>query len=302
MAQKFGFGGKELSEELGLQWHDFSARNYDASLGRWFVIDPLADALDLISSSPYSFALNNPITFRDPDGDCPPGVDCTRIFIAVKLGYDSFRKSFSKKIDNANRISSGMVNTYNRMDKTLGGSGISSYRKATIYASRYLKEFGDFSSVNDVSVLKDGKNLSGSVATTADYGFAAAAVLLPVSGSKVKQAFKAIKDKTTTILGRLADTGEAAKQLDNVKSGMNEGGFNILKQPDTYWSIDTNMKWLQRAVDRGDAIKAASDPRDLKNIFINGVDGKKTVFGLEVDYLKKQGYEYNSKNNSFEFY
>ena len=42
-AQKFGFGGKELQDELGLDWYDFSARNYDAALGRWFVIDPLAE-------------------------------------------------------------------------------------------------------------------------------------------------------------------------------------------------------------------------------------------------------------------
>ncbi len=38
VAQKFGYNGKELSEELGLQWHDFGARNYDASLGRWMNI------------------------------------------------------------------------------------------------------------------------------------------------------------------------------------------------------------------------------------------------------------------------
>ena len=33
LAQKFGYNGKELNEELGLDWHDFGARNYDASLG-----------------------------------------------------------------------------------------------------------------------------------------------------------------------------------------------------------------------------------------------------------------------------
>ena len=43
-------------------------------IARWFVIDALADALDLISSSLF-FALNNPTVFRDPDGNCPQ-VDC----------------------------------------------------------------------------------------------------------------------------------------------------------------------------------------------------------------------------------
>lgn len=49
MAQKFGFGGKELNEELGLDWHDFHARNYDASLGRWMNLDPLAEPMARIS-------------------------------------------------------------------------------------------------------------------------------------------------------------------------------------------------------------------------------------------------------------
>ncbi len=65
-AQKFGFGGKELNEELGIQWHDFGARNYDASLGRWMNLDPLAE--DYISWSPYNYTFNNPTNLVDPDG------------------------------------------------------------------------------------------------------------------------------------------------------------------------------------------------------------------------------------------
>ena len=35
IAQKFGFNGKELKDELGLYWYDFGTRNYDVSIGRW---------------------------------------------------------------------------------------------------------------------------------------------------------------------------------------------------------------------------------------------------------------------------
>jgi RHS repeat-associated protein len=68
-AQKFGFGGKELNEELGLEWHDFGARNYDASLGRWMNLDPLGEKM--YEWSPYNYVLNNPLIFIDPDGEYP---------------------------------------------------------------------------------------------------------------------------------------------------------------------------------------------------------------------------------------
>ncbi len=72
VAQKFGFGSKELNEELGLDWHDFDARNYDASLGRWMNIDPLAE--DYYEWSPYNYSYNSPLKFNDPTGMGPEDV------------------------------------------------------------------------------------------------------------------------------------------------------------------------------------------------------------------------------------
>jgi len=63
---KYGFGGKERQEELGLDWQDFGARNYDAALGRWMNIDPLAE--DFASWTPYHYVHNNPINMIDPTG------------------------------------------------------------------------------------------------------------------------------------------------------------------------------------------------------------------------------------------
>ena len=64
--QPYKYNGKELDRQGGLDWYDYGARHYDAVLGRWHVIDPMAEKY--FGWSPYTYCLGNPVKYIDPNG------------------------------------------------------------------------------------------------------------------------------------------------------------------------------------------------------------------------------------------
>lgn len=68
---KYLYNGKELLSDHNLNLYDHGARMYDPVIGRWGVVDPLADHPQQIGISPYAGFNNNPILYNDPDGRLP---------------------------------------------------------------------------------------------------------------------------------------------------------------------------------------------------------------------------------------
>ena len=91
--QPYKYNGKELDTKKGLNWYDYGARHYDAAVGRFATVDPMAEKYYFWS--PYAYCLDNPIKYIDPngmqsddtivDGGTLPEVTITRVRVAPPI-------------------------------------------------------------------------------------------------------------------------------------------------------------------------------------------------------------------------
>jgi RHS repeat-associated protein len=102
---KFKYNGKELQDDLDLNWYDYGARMYDASVGRWWVVDAMVEKY--YAWSPFNYTVNNPIKYIDLDGRWIPGVDEDgNVSYTAEEGdsYQTFMEQYGLKDEVASKI------------------------------------------------------------------------------------------------------------------------------------------------------------------------------------------------------
>ena len=163
---KFKYNGKELYDDFGLEWYDYGARFYDAQLGRFHTLDPLAENYSF--QSPFVYGANNPIRFTDFFGMNPDDkIKKTTSTITNKTTNDETGKTTVKETT----INTGPTST----EVTKNEDGTTTTAKTTPYevvkSTTEINSAGEIVSNSATSYTresvqvthqnKDGKFISG---------------------------------------------------------------------------------------------------------------------------------------------
>ena len=89
--QPYKYNVKELDTKKGLNWYDYGARHYDAAIGRFATVDPMAEKL--YGWAPYAYCYDNPIKHVDKDGKI--GETVWDVFSLI-MGVESFTENVSQ--------------------------------------------------------------------------------------------------------------------------------------------------------------------------------------------------------------
>ncbi len=188
------------------------ARYYDPVIGRFYSNDPI-DAVSHLSNEEgvmgfnrYSYAVNNPYKYTDPDGRCITGILTIPCGIAIAAAFGTYKigKTVSDSSDKAKVLVEQKAQRSQKVDKMY--EALAGIKKGTHSADDVNKATGDVQQANEsvVDAVTDLAKTASQLPGTTMTGPAPASVSdLASSG-----AVDAVKDITKAITKEVKETDE----------------------------------------------------------------------------------------------
>jgi RHS repeat-associated protein len=328
---RYGFNRKENdpeSTDAGEGLQDYGFRIYNPSLGKFLSVDPLAPKFPFYS--PYHFAGNKPTESVDLDGLEDSGFTM-QLDRQYSTAEGASKANAAAKVNAPYTLpvaGAGVIIVFSPIwGPVFFGAAATVTTTATDFAIAASTPQGQMLIVETVGVIANAlyPGMDDPLPTPGpgDELGKFLKYIFNANNVKVVELFTkginivasnahlwggnhviTLANKTTTVLGRFTGGVEFVKASGQFRYGENRGGINLLNvSQETYNAVikkggdelfwqQYNKPWLRDAINRGDNIRLVSDPYNPKNLFVNGVNGERTMFGREVEFLEANNYTF----------